>query len=364
MASHALSRAFEGTLGSVWRPGYHLLRTYRRPFCELRCLSSPAAATVRHSVWSLLQGCSYYMQRLERPAVVCGESGARLSHRELREHALSLAGKLVNDLGYVAGDRLALVLAGNCVESIVAQLAAAAAGITVVTAAKAEHSVLQGCRGMVVSAKLLQGMSPVGVVKPIVVQKKQRGLGDIAQGRGTSTVLMWENAINCSPMDIPLSDAHEDILLAVYGGAKVSERQQTQAQMSQLAVYTAAKISLSDADRVVVAAPLDTPFGFGSGALAGIPWRDSYMRICVCSCACKSAPFIEPCICAYAHLLPYSKITQDLSSSDRRERERGREGGREGGRERERERERERKRERERPCPSSKISLPLSLAQR
>ena len=253
--------------------GYHMLRTYRRPSCQPRCLSLPAAATVRHSVWSLLQGrceigCSY-VQRLERPAVVCGESGVRLTHRELRRQALSLAGKLVNDLGYVAGDKLALVLAGNCVESIVAQLAAAAVGITVVTAAKADDSVLQGCRGMVVSAKLLQGISPVGVVQPIVAHLKS--CSDKNAPCGTRPGLVWENAIDCSPMDMPLSDAHQDILLAVYGGAKVSERQQTQAQMSQLAVYTAAKISLSDADRVVVAAPLDTPFGFGSGALAGIP---------------------------------------------------------------------------------------------
>ena len=251
-------------LASVLKPG-HLLRRIRHTGCQQRFLSVPAAATV----WSLLQRVPRFDH--DRTALVCGESGTRLSHRELHQRSLSLAGKLVHDFGYVVGDKLALVLAGNCTESIITQLAAAAAGITVVTATKAEDRALQGCRGLVVSTKVLQGRSPLGLVAdeqhpPIVThQSCQDGAGLLWENVATSTHSLGEG----SHMDIALPDVHQDALLAMYGGAKASERAQTQGQLSHLATHTAAQISLSDADRVAVAAPVDSPFGFGSGVLAG-----------------------------------------------------------------------------------------------
>jgi acyl-CoA synthetase (AMP-forming)/AMP-acid ligase II len=74
-----------------------------------------------------------------------------LSRRELRDQALSFAGKLERDLGYKRGDKLAVVLGENCLESIVAQLGAALAGVTVVTAKSPKDSALSQCRGIVVS---------------------------------------------------------------------------------------------------------------------------------------------------------------------------------------------------------------------
>ena len=104
-------------------------------------LSSSKVSTLPTALWALLPKTN-----LARPAVTCVESGVELSHREVQDISLSFAGRLTRDLGYAAGDKLGLVLGGNCVESVIAQLGAAAAGVTVVTAAKPEDNVLEGCR--------------------------------------------------------------------------------------------------------------------------------------------------------------------------------------------------------------------------
>ena len=57
-----------------------------------------------------------------------------LSYKDLRDQALSFAGKLTRDLGYKTGDKIAMVLGKNCVEQVIIQLGAAAAGVTVVSA--------------------------------------------------------------------------------------------------------------------------------------------------------------------------------------------------------------------------------------
>jgi len=148
------------------------------------------------ALWSLLPTSG-----LERPAVVVGENGMELSHRELQDLSLSFAGRLTRDLGYGVGDKLAVVMGGhNCIEvctcvcenvcvrsnnfawrshkqdrlfsvfdsivtqSVIAHLGAAAAGITVVTSETPDDKALQGCRGMLVSVTVLQGRSPQGIL--------------------------------------------------------------------------------------------------------------------------------------------------------------------------------------------------------
>ena len=68
------------------------------------------------SPWSLLP-----KTKLERAAVVCVEGGVEMSHQQLQGQSLSFAGRLTRDLGYGVGDKLALVLGGNYVESIIVQ---------------------------------------------------------------------------------------------------------------------------------------------------------------------------------------------------------------------------------------------------
>jgi acyl-CoA synthetase (AMP-forming)/AMP-acid ligase II len=114
---------------------------------------SPAAP-----LWSLLRKLP--ASNLDRPAVVCATSGVKVTHREMQDLALRFAGTLTRDLGYVAGDKLGLVLGGNYVQSVIAQLSAAAAGITCVTATMPEAPVLEGCKGMVVCTNVLQGRPP------------------------------------------------------------------------------------------------------------------------------------------------------------------------------------------------------------
>jgi hypothetical protein len=211
-----------------------------------------------------------------------------VSHIELRERSLALAGRLTRDLGYVAGDKLALVLGGNCVESVIAQLAAAAARLTVVTATKAEDKLLEGCRGMVVSSRVLQGRSSRGLLAdeqhPPIVTHEESGVrasralswNDLLDARWDSRQplpLKQATGSACREDAVPLMEiavaADHTALLAVYGGAKASEKQQTQGQITDVAAHTAAHISLTDSDRVAVAVPLDSPFGF-AGALAGM----------------------------------------------------------------------------------------------
>jgi hypothetical protein len=67
-------------------------------------------------LWSLLPKTN-----LQRPAVVCDEGGVEMSHQQLQGLSLSFAGRLTRDLGYGVGDKLALVLGGNYVESIIEQ---------------------------------------------------------------------------------------------------------------------------------------------------------------------------------------------------------------------------------------------------
>ena len=57
-----------------------------------------------------------------------------LSYKDLRDQALSFAGKLTRDLGYKTGDKIAMVLGENCIEHVIVQLGAAAAGVMVVSA--------------------------------------------------------------------------------------------------------------------------------------------------------------------------------------------------------------------------------------
>jgi len=111
---------------------------------------SPPAA-----LWSLMPKAN-----LNRTALVCTKSGQEVSHRELQDMSLSFAGRLTRDLGYAVGDKLALVLGSNCIENVIVQLGAAAAGITVVTADKPEDRMLEGCRGLVVSANVLKERAP------------------------------------------------------------------------------------------------------------------------------------------------------------------------------------------------------------
>jgi hypothetical protein len=273
------------------------LRKPAHPLRASRCcqLSSPAASQV--AVWQLLQ--EVHASSLDRPAVVaCGESGPRLSHRELRVRSLAFAGRLTRDLGYAAGDKLALVLGGNCVESIITQLAAAAAGLTVVTAATAEDTVLEGCRGMVVSSRVLQGRSPLGLLvdeqHPPIVAHDESG--------ASTSPLLWQDTLDCTPMDTACAAADHNALLAVYGGAKASEKRQTQGQITHMAARTAARMRLSNADRVALGVPLDSPFGFAAGALAGEDAPPSMVatssrmraRLQDVSCACV-------CVRARAH---------------------------------------------------------------
>ena len=68
------------------------------------------------SPWSLLPKTN-----LDRAAVVCVEGGVEMSHQQLQGLSLSFAGRLTRDLGYGVGDKLALVLGGNYVESIIVQ---------------------------------------------------------------------------------------------------------------------------------------------------------------------------------------------------------------------------------------------------
>jgi len=68
------------------------------------------------SPWSLLPKTN-----LDRAAVVCLEGGVEMSHQQLQGLSLSFAGRLTRDLGYGVGDKLALVLGGNYVESIIVQ---------------------------------------------------------------------------------------------------------------------------------------------------------------------------------------------------------------------------------------------------
>ena len=110
------------------------------------------------TLWSLLKKLP--ASSLDRPAVVCASSGLQVSHRELHDLAQRFAGMLTRDLGYAAGDRLGLVLGGNYVQSVIAQLSAAAVGITCVTAATPEANVLEGCKGMVVCTNVLDGRQP------------------------------------------------------------------------------------------------------------------------------------------------------------------------------------------------------------
>ena len=165
--------------------------------------STPAA------LWSLLPKGS-----IDRAAVVCVDGGVEVSHRKLQELSLSLAGKLTRDLGYGVGDKLALVLGGNYVESVIVQLAAAAAGITVVTAAKPEDNVLAGCRGMVVSANVLADRKPQGLL----------------EGETHSPILSHSlQSLDCQPIEMgdSASDDH-GVRFAVYGGAKATDRVLTQ----------------------------------------------------------------------------------------------------------------------------------------
>ena len=232
--------------------------------CSLRRLVTLTSS--RDSVWSLLQGVGE--DEKDKPAVVCVDSSTEVSHRELQALSLSFAGRLTCDLGYGVGDKMALVLGGNHVEGVIAQLGAAAAGVTVVTAATLEDPILEGCRGIVVSANVLQDKLPQGILAgekhpPIVVH-------DDGRWGSASLALSWQNTVNCPSMAMSAAAADHNIPLAVYGGAKASERRKTQGQLVQSARDISAEIKLSHADRVALAVPLDSSFGFGSSALPGL----------------------------------------------------------------------------------------------
>ena len=213
------------------------------------------------ALWSLLP-----KNNLDRPAVVSVQDGEEVSYRELQEQSLSFAGRLRSDLGYQPGDRLALVLGGNYLESVVAQLGAAAAGVTVVTAASVEDNALAGCRGMVVSANVLQDRPPQGILDgekhPPIVTHDDFGVGS------ASVALFWQGVIDCRPLDASMIAADPSLLHAVYGGAKATDRNVTQGDIASLARSVAAEMELSEADRAVVAVPLAHSFGFGSGVMA------------------------------------------------------------------------------------------------
>lgn len=203
---------------------------------------------------------------LDRTAVVSVQDGEEISYRELQDQALSFAGRLSRDLGYQPGDRLALVLGGNYVESVVAQLGAAAAGVAVVTAASAEDNILAGCRGMVVSANVLQDRPPQGILEgekhPPIVTHDDYGVGS------ASVALFWQNVLDCRPIEPRMMATDPSLQHAVYGGAKATDRNVTQGEIANLARVVAAEVELSEQDRAVAAVPLAHPFGFGSGAMA------------------------------------------------------------------------------------------------
>jgi len=200
-----------------------------------------AAKTPRPStaLWALLPKVN-----LDRPAVVTVEDGEEMSHRELQDMSLCFAGRLTRDLGYQPGDRLALVLGGNYVESVVTQLAAAAAGVTVVTASTPDDNILEGCRGMVVSANVLQDRPPQGILEgerhPPIVTHDDFGVGS------ASVALFWQSAVDCRPMDARHTVTDPNLRHAVYGGAKASDRNVTQGDVANLAQTVAAEMELSD----------------------------------------------------------------------------------------------------------------------
>ena len=224
-------------------------------------LSSSKVSTLPTALWALLPKTN-----LARPAVTCVESGVELSHREVQDMSLSFAGRLTRDLGYAAGDKLGLVLGGNCVESVIAQLGAAAAGVTVVTAAKPEDNVLEGCRGIVVSTNVLGERPPQGLLQgekhPPIVAHDDYGVGS------ASVALFWQGVVDCRPMDISKATSDHSLNFAVYGGAKATDRYLTQGQVSKLAQDMVAEIQLTDSDRVVVPVSLAHSYSFGSGVMA------------------------------------------------------------------------------------------------
>lgn len=247
-------RLFLGrSLTAAWYP--KRMMSGGGPECSDTAGHQPAAAstgsrtiTPPSALWSVLPRTN-----LDRPAVVLVEGGLTVSHRELQDLSLSFAAKLIHDLGYGVGDKLALVLGGNYIASVIAQLAAAAAGITVVTAGKIDDNVLEGCRGMVVSANVLQGRLPKGLLEG----EKHSAIEADAL-----------NAVDYAPLDKALASTDHTLQFAVYGGAKATDRYVTQGEVAALAQSMVSEIGLSDADRVAVPVSLAHSFGFGSGVLA------------------------------------------------------------------------------------------------
>ena len=226
-------------------------------------LSSSKVSTLPTALWALLPKTN-----LARPAVKCVESGVELSHREVQDTSLSFAGRLTRDLGYAAGDKLGLVLGGNCVESVIAQLGAAAAGVTVVTAAKPEDNVLEGCRGIVVSTNVLGERPPQGLLQgekhPPIVAHDDYGVGS------ASVALFWQSVVDCRPLDCSLVATDPGIPFAVYGGAKATERHATQGQICTMAKEFNLEVNFSQQERVALAVPVDSPFGFSCGVMAAL----------------------------------------------------------------------------------------------
>jgi len=209
--------------------------------------------------WSLLPTTN-----LSKEAIIMikEEDTVSLSHRELRDQALSFAGKLSRDLGYETGDKIALVLGANCVESIIAQLGAALAGVTVVTAKSPSDAALSDCRGIVMSTSVTQDTTPQGLMPhekhPPIVCHDDFGVGS------ASVALFWQSVVDTRPIDMKRICIDESRNFGIYGTAKPI----TQKEIVELARSMQSELALTADDCVVLPVPLAHSFGFGSGAMA------------------------------------------------------------------------------------------------
>jgi hypothetical protein len=139
-----------------------------------------------------------------------------MTYAELLGQATSFAGTLTSQLGYTKGDKLAVVLGGNCAESLVVQLGAAFAGVTVVTATEPADAKLVGCRGLVVSDHVLvDAQHPEGILAgekhPPILCHDDTGVGSACAN------LFFQAVVDARP--IAEAESDPDTAHAAYNGA-------------------------------------------------------------------------------------------------------------------------------------------------
>ncbi|KAJ1483960.1 hypothetical protein T484DRAFT_1948775 [Baffinella frigidus] len=197
---------------------------------------------------------------VKAPALIAPHQDLSMTYAELLGQATSFAGVLSRDLGYARGDKLAVVLGGNCAESVIVQLGAGFAGVTVVTAKDPADEKLVGCRGLVVSDHvLIAAQHPEGILAgekhPPILCHDDTGVGSACAN------LFFQAVVDARAIGTPERDGES--VHAIYNGAKPV----SQANIVAIAQEAAMSLALKQSDRVCIPVPLAHPFGFG-GALS------------------------------------------------------------------------------------------------